>query len=92
MSAGLFGGNDQAELGSIELSSMTKTRLRRAVCLEFCACLLVFVCYLEFIIWCLTDILINSINKYFAKNGQKTFIKELMHNTKISIIIPLPGI
>ena len=27
--AGLFGGNDQAELGFIELSSMTKTRLRR---------------------------------------------------------------
>ena len=24
MSAGLFGGNDQAELGSIELSSMTQ--------------------------------------------------------------------
>jgi hypothetical protein len=46
--------------------------------LEFCACLLVFVCYLEFVIWCLSDILINSINKYFAKNGQKTFIKGLM--------------
>jgi hypothetical protein len=32
---------------------------------------------LVFIIWCLSDILKNSINKYFAKNGQKTFIKGL---------------
>ena len=37
-----------------------------------------FVCYLEFIIWCLTGILKNLINKYFAKNGQKIFIKGLM--------------
>jgi hypothetical protein len=49
---------------------------------------MVFVCYLKFVIWCLparktimsgwSDILKNSINKYFAKNGQKTFIEELI--------------
>jgi hypothetical protein len=36
-----------------------------------------FVCYLEFIIWCLTGILKNFINKYFSKNCQKIFIKGL---------------
>ena len=51
--------------------------LRQAVCLGFCACLLVFVCYLEFIIWYLTGILKKFVNKYFAKNGQKIFIKGL---------------
>jgi hypothetical protein len=51
--AGLFGGNDQAELGSIELSSMTKI----SFFWNFRFLSLVFVCYLEFIIWCLTGIL-----------------------------------
>ena len=72
---------DQAELGSIELSSMTKSdfgKLSRAVCLEFCVCLLVFVCYLGFVIWCLSDIKQNSISKYFAKNGQNIFTKRLI--------------
>jgi hypothetical protein len=36
-----------------------------------------FICYFEFIIWCLTGILKKFINKYFAKNGQKIFIKGL---------------
>jgi hypothetical protein len=34
--------------------------------------------FLEFIIWCLTGILKNFINKYFAKNDQRIFIKGLI--------------
>jgi hypothetical protein len=54
LSAGLFGGNDQAEPGSIELSSMIKTRLRRTpssrlfgvLCLFIGICLLFGISYL----------------------------------------------
>jgi hypothetical protein len=30
-----------------------RQELPKPVCLEFCDCLLVFACYLDFVIWCL---------------------------------------
>ena len=33
-----------------------------------------FVCYLEFVFWCLSDITQYPANKYFAKNSQKNVI------------------
>ena len=56
------------------LAGMTKI----SFLLEFYISLLGFVCYLEFIIWYLTGVLKNFINKYFDKNDLKIFIKRLI--------------
>jgi hypothetical protein len=75
------------------LAGMTKTRLRRTPSSRLFGtlCLFIGICLL-FVIWC-SNILINAINKYFAKNGQKAFIKGLKLSTALTkvwcIIIPL---
>ncbi len=58
------------------LAGMTKTRLQRTPSSRLFGILYLFIgiCLL---FGAYSDILINSINKYFAKNGQKTFIKGL---------------
>ena len=75
---GLFGGNDQNQTSANSVEPFVWNFV-----------LVYFYWYLEFIIWCLTGILKNFIKKYFAKNDQKTFIKELLYLriTDVKVIV-----